>query len=233
MISRLNNAIFIHIPKAAGSSVEKVFNVLPFDWKVMDLENLVGWDPVNRIHLQHATVSQLIDFGFLTKMEFEKNYSFSIVRNPFDRAVSDYFYLSGRWKIKDSFENYILEDGKFKKIFNKEIGMNWRGDHTTPQIRFITYKDVLFVNEVLKFEELSCSLPKLLNEKFKIDLSRLPHEKKSIERKHYSEYINKKNRYLLEKKYAKDFMAFDYKFENRSRFYLIDFFLKNKTNLIL
>lgn len=135
MISRAHNTVFIHIPKAAGSSVEKVFNVLPFDWKEMNINHLVGWDPTNGIHLQHASVTQLINAGYISEDDFKHLYSFTIVRNPFDRAVSDYFYLSKRWGINDSFENYILENGDFLKIFDRK--RECFGEEITPNLKLI------------------------------------------------------------------------------------------------
>ena len=64
-----SDIIFIHIPKAAGTSI------------------------ANEIYGKrngHLTASQVVKI--LGKDEFNRKFSFSISRNPYDRLVSSYFY---------------------------------------------------------------------------------------------------------------------------------------------
>lgn len=66
-----HNAIFIHIPKTAGTSI---------------LKNLMG-DKIRRDHLTYRTFQQAQSYLF------DSYYKFCFVRNPFDRLVSAYEYL--------------------------------------------------------------------------------------------------------------------------------------------
>src|ERR1051325_4646004 len=67
MISHSHRCIFIHIPKTAGNSVNRVFGV--------------GWQ-------DHKDLQRYRDE--LPKETFERYFKFAVVRNPWDRLLSDY-----------------------------------------------------------------------------------------------------------------------------------------------
>lgn len=71
--------IFIHVPKVAGSSIERVIYQTD-KW-------LVG----------HVKASDYMKFD---KDKFDSYFSFGFVRNPYDRVVSAYHYLKKGGEIK-------------------------------------------------------------------------------------------------------------------------------------
>jgi hypothetical protein len=75
----MKNVLFVHIPKTAGTSIRSAlinspnYNY-PSEWMVS--------------HLTHAQLESRCRFH-----NFKPDYSFTFVRNPYDRAVSTYFHL--------------------------------------------------------------------------------------------------------------------------------------------
>ena len=72
-------AIFIHIPKTAGASVIKSLSKA---YKTSTIENSITQD--NNFH---STIHHTKDI-----VDVKDYFVFSIVRNPFDRAASWYFF---------------------------------------------------------------------------------------------------------------------------------------------
>ena len=106
MIFRQHKCIFFHIGKTAGVSIEKWLDNNKHDVKVGNRNIMFDWDKDKAVYLQHASVSltrELVDPKI-----FEKYYKFSIVRDPYSRAISVYYYLYDQHqKQYGSFENYI------------------------------------------------------------------------------------------------------------------------------
>jgi len=110
MISHQYNCIFIHISKCAGSSIESAFGIDISDISSSNNENLYGWNDEHKLFLQHGTPQQLLDFGFINKKIWDTYYKFVIIRNPWERAVSDYIWMIHAIKKVDSFKNFLLRD---------------------------------------------------------------------------------------------------------------------------
>ncbi len=215
MIDHKNKIIFIHIPKCAGSSVEILFGVKPKKYDVPDYERLVGWCPKRKIHLQHATAKQLLELD-LVKEEIWSSYKkFSIVRNPFDRCISDYFWIMSSTGIRDSFRNFLLKKGKFLKVLNDRTTPEYRGDHLLPQNEYIYINNKLVVDHLLRFEELKEGFPNLM-ETLGFPKRELPKTNKSKKiYKHYSHFYNSKDINIIEYIYKNDLERFNYRYEMR------------------
>jgi chondroitin 4-sulfotransferase 11 len=76
-LSRFYKCIFIHIPKTAGTSIEKILNT----------STEADFYSIKPPTLQHLTWAELKDKITLDYSEF---YKFTVVRNPFERLVSEY-----------------------------------------------------------------------------------------------------------------------------------------------
>ncbi len=217
MISKEHNLIFIHIPKCAGTSIEYLFNIKPFDWKTVDESKLVGLDIKNNLPLQHASPQELIDLKYLTYNDFKEKHSFAIVRNTYDRLVSAYLFMLSISKIRGSFENYLTKSAQFKTAIEK----NGRYTHLRSQLDYLFFDDgKQAVKDIFSFEELSSQLPKYLQTNFRKDFSQLRHEKRA-KRKHYSFYYNRKTIQLVDKIYSREIEFFKYKFEKVKKWYQI------------
>src|SRR5690606_31345973 len=114
MISHKLKIIFIHIPKCAGSSVKDYyFNKPKLDWRQPNYELLYGWCPKRRIHLQHATPKELIETELIPKEIWDSYFKFAFVRNPWDRAYSDYLWIQKDRNVKGDFKDYIKGLGEY------------------------------------------------------------------------------------------------------------------------
>jgi hypothetical protein len=135
MVSHKHKFIFIHIPKCAGSSVEAAFGI-DVNNNTGNREFLFGWDDENKIYLQHATPQQLLDFNLLTKEQWHGYYKLIIVRNTWDKVMSDYFWFRETKNFTGTFEDYLYGINSFKK-FMKEGSKSYRGDHLSPQKEYM------------------------------------------------------------------------------------------------
>ena len=141
--------------------------------------------------------------------EYNDYFSWTFVRNPWDRLVSAYFnkivdkfqsgLVSWRGKIK-SFEEFILEIEK-NDVIDLKCDRHIRSLHT-----FFPSN----VNFVGKFEKLQEDF-NLICDKTGIQQKELLVENKS-RHNHYTEYYNDETRLIVAEKYAKDIEYFGYKF---------------------
>ena len=176
MIIDEHKTIFVHIPKNAGTSIETYF-----------ANGSVRIQPS-----KHADIYEI-------KRKFKNSYNnykkFTIIRNPYDKMVSWYFYLKrnlGDYNVIE-FNNWIKDPSKFWHI-NDPIS------YLKPQYEWINN-----TVEIIKFENLNKELNKFFNEKIN-----LPIINKS-NHKHYLEYYNKQSLNIIYKRYKKDFEKFNYK----------------------
>ncbi|MCI7765075.1 sulfotransferase family 2 domain-containing protein, partial [Helicobacter sp.] len=209
--------VFIHVPKVAGSSIERV--VYQTDrW-------LVG----------HAKASQYVKFD---KNKFESYFSFGFVRNPYDRVVSAYHYLKndspnpldvewGRLHIDNlTFEEFILrlQDEYFKeRILLK--------NHFSFQYKYLCDENMnILVNFVGKFENLEEDFQKILKILSRKD--ELVHVNKSNHAS-YKNYYNDAMYKIVREIYRDDFEIFDYDLEDKKYFNIsLHNYLKNLENKI-
>ncbi|EOS9881511.1 sulfotransferase family 2 domain-containing protein [Campylobacter coli] len=194
--------IFIHVPKVAGSSIERVIYQTD-KW-------LVG----------HVKAS---DYTKFDKDKFDSYFSFGFIRNPYDRVVSAYHYLKndspdpcdikwGRLHINNlTFEEFILslQDEEFKEeILSK--------NHFSFQYKYLCDKNMnILVNFIGKFEKLDNDFKKILNILRRKDS--LVHINKS---KHlnYRDYYNSQTYKIIREIYRDDFEIFDYDLEDKKYF---------------
>jgi len=215
MISHKHKVIFVHIPKCAGSSIEVYFGVKPFKWTEPNYENLTGWCPKRKIHLHHATATQLLELELVSQEIWDSYYKFSIVRNPWSRAVSDYYWINGNTPFRISFKNYLEAKGRKRNILRDSSVKEYRGDHLLSQNEFIYIDDKLVVDQIIRLENLKTDF-KEFAAKQGLTQSKLPHDKKAKKvYEHYSHFYQDKEIKWVEEKYKKDIELFNYSFDDR------------------
>ena len=187
--------IFIHIPKTAGTSIEQFLKD--------NGKNSIDYHGVRDGRSMHHYTA--IDFKRELPWHFNDYYKFSIVRNPYDRLLSEYYwtpipnvgYKSG--KTKAEFLNYVSHIVKNNLFFQ-----NIYNDHFIPQFMFV-YDKKLLVDHIFKFENMNLIVD-FLKKKLEIE-NDLPILNKSKIKK---EYWNNKQKERIYKIYKNDFILFNY-----------------------
>ena len=201
MISHKHKFIFIHIPKCGGTSIESLFG-----------GSVCGWDGDNNLWKQHCSLNQIKS---IYKIDIDKYYKFTFVRNPWDRAVSDY-----KWWIRrkspfrrllnnSTLKDYLLGRNGYEYInhLNNRTG---RGDHFYEQSSFIFVKNINKMDFIGRFENLQEDF-NVVCDKIGIPQQQLPHKNKT-KHKHYTEYYDDETKQMVAEKYAKDIEYFGYEF---------------------
>ena len=200
MIDHTRKFIYIHIPKCAGSSVEAIFNG----------EQHKEWDADNKIWVQHATAKQIKE---IYCPEYEQYFSFTFVRNPWDRAVSDYMWMRRDLNTTDDFKSFLLLKGGFDtpRLKYPHLNVSGRGDHILPQSDFVLdAKGDIMVDFIGRVETLQWDLNVVCST---LDLPRckVPHTN-ATDHKHYTEYYDDETKQIVAEKYKKDIEYFGYEF---------------------
>ncbi|SFU61865.1 Sulfotransferase family protein [Pustulibacterium marinum] len=220
MISHEHKCIFIHIPKCAGSSIFNYFidrKTHDVSWKKPNYEVLYGWCPKRKIHLQHATAKQLIETELISEAHWKEYFKFTFVRNPWDRAYSDYLWIQKDTGAKGSFKDFILKQKGFKKVLMDNSEMSYRGDHTILQTDFFDNEGLCQMDFVGRFENLQTDFSRVINE-LDLEASFSQHEKRNVQRKmHYSEFYTGSKKRLVEEAYKEDITLLGYHFKDRKK----------------
>jgi chondroitin 4-sulfotransferase 11 len=194
--------VFIHIPKCAGSSVKSWYKEV-FNNKVLILN--------------HAPVKNFAINDF---------FKWTIVRNPFDRFISFYTFrgqiLKKRQKTSETYYNELLDWEKGIEYWtDKWFDIFWFDDRnnnymlgpidntfklSTPQVEWLTYKDQLYINHIIKLENLEHDfkpIKEMVNTN--IDLETKNRSKIKLDIK-----LNKKLKNKIRNYYKLDFELLDY-----------------------
>lgn len=190
MISHKHKYIFIHIPKCGGTSMESFLLSLEGIERPKSLAKLPK-EIKKRYHLNSGVKGHAFHKEFDITLR-KKYFSFTFVRNPFDRAVSEY-----RWDLQ-------FKNSTFLDFLQKQE--KWQIRHNHSQCEFID-EDMDFIG---RFENLQADFD-IVCERIGIPQQKLPHKNKT-EHKHYSEYYNDETRQIVAQKFAKDIEHFGYEF---------------------
>jgi chondroitin 4-sulfotransferase 11 len=215
MISHKHKCIFIHIPKTAGTSINAFFHPEKiFDNSVPDYDALYGWCPERKFYLQHATSKQLVETELITKDHWESYFKFAFVRNPWDRAYSDFLWFNKHSGASGTFIEYISESGKFRRIMRDNSTSDFRGDHIVPQIDYFDFSGKYSLDFLGRFENFKIDIATVLS-KLKIKETFEIHSNKSTRKKDYSQFYTNSMKRFVESKYKMDIELLNYKFEDK------------------
>jgi len=162
--------------------------------------------------LQHLQASQImLEVG---EELFHSYFKFAIVRNPWDKTVSQFEYMNKREDLRDFIS--MKENDSFKKylsLIQKTPHVQWESQH-----KFILDENnrslVDFIGKFESFEDdVYTILDKLkIGRKiFGLRLKKIPHTNKSS-RSHYRDYYDAESKEIVQQLYQNDIEQFKYTF---------------------
>lgn len=216
MIGLKHNFLFVHIPKTAGNAIQNILLKYSEDQRVV---SKLKHDGVERFGVASSygtkKHTKLFDYKKVISREvYDELYKFTIVRNPWDRVVSRYFFK----KMKREFEKGIsaeqIEEMPFdKKEFIKIIS-------TTPTLESFLIENpgnekVDFLNDTdidfyIRFERLQDDFAEVCS-RLHIPNEALPIRNQSKHRD-YKTYYDEETKNLVHKRHKNEIDYFDYKF---------------------
>jgi hypothetical protein len=197
------NLLFIHIPKTGGSSLEKYFSVkfnIPLSKKsLMSTEDIRDFADKPEINssLQHLTYGTIIKYKDFFKIDENNIQILSVVRNPYNKIMSDLFYLkkinvnSTKEEVYEKMQIYLQEN---------------YDNHITPQYKFITNENEELIENltIIHTETLNDDMCKLGYKDFNIKMNMNPNNV------NYYKYLNDDSIKLINENYKKDFEILNY-----------------------
>lgn len=214
MISHSKEFIFVHPHRTGGSSIElslKRYSDTPVKYR-----QKYG---VSHFDLKHGRIPDFIENKLITEDEYEKFYKFGIVRNPWERAVSWYF-----WRIlinKDEHSQKLLVKNNNKAVFDKDTFIKYQyireGLKLPPlvdDLMDINGKfDINIYDDFIRLESIDEGFDRICN-KLDIPNSKVfPYCKPpygGTNHKHYTEYYDDELIDVVKEVYGEDIKAFKY-----------------------
>jgi hypothetical protein len=188
-------SIFIHIPKAAGTSIAR---------------SIYG------MNVGHRKAS---DYIAVSDSEFKKYYRFSFVRNPWDRAISAYNFVKQggtslvqplpnniyKSSMFNTFETFVTEWLPYQDLRKTDVVFE-------PQYKYVyDTNNQLLVDFIGKIENIDTDLKKIkLQINKKIEVKQL--NKSNRQQEGYKAYYTPKSAEIIEKIYHNDIALFNYEF---------------------
>lgn len=204
------NAVFIWIPKNAGTSVVHALRRYGLV-KTKEKERIkYQFSQRGLVTFGHMDYFALLEEGYISP-EFDRTaYKFCFSRDPYDRAVSTYVYLRKSLGFEESFLEFwrrVGEHGPDPIGTHHVLGTS----HCNPQVRWIENIEMDFIG---RYENLAEDFNRLLEE-----LGLPPHSmghRNRSKRKSSNEYYCPETKAIIEKLYAEDFEYFAYPLKSDS-----------------
>lgn len=199
------NVLFIHVPKTGGTSLESYFSSkFNISLNNKSLSNFIEDDQLLNENieinssLQHITYNQIVKYSKIFNIDFDNIKIITIVRNPYERLVSDLFFLS--LITSESTKEAVLD------ILHKYLVSDKYDNHNIPQYKFITNdKGKIIQNiHILKTESLTNEMKNLGYNDFDV------YTNVNTNKVNYYNYLNNESFEIINKFYHLDFILFNY-----------------------
>ena len=212
-ISAAYQTLFIHIPKTAGSTIDyhlrqnnpeldrgKYFANVALKKFTNEEYRLCLSKPLQ--HLTYREMAKILPENILK--DYKK---FTVVRNPYDRLVSEYYFSQKYVKIYKDFEEFVR-----KALYLDLFTRVWLFDgHLETQTSYSINENKNFqsIDYIFKYENLNECFQYLKSITSK---NVTQHLRKSLERKKFQEYYTPELKQIVQEFYKEDFINFNYSF---------------------
>ena len=208
LISDSHQFVFVHIRKAAGTSLRQILQQVSLPknnqlWYKLLSRNGFAVDYHKYSFRKHANLIEAE--RSMPADKFKQYFKFAVVRNPWDRLVSEYEYIKTQ-----------PTHSRFKKLAALNFAQFVAYQSERPaahQINALRLSDgQLGCDFIGKLETLKQSL-KVVGAKIGVDFSALPHVNQ-VDRRDYRTYYDATLQAQVEKLWQADIEAFQYEFES-------------------
>jgi len=206
VISHLHRCIFCHIPRTGGTTVEEILWPHPLSEKDlwMGFRNRYGneYHTGGLQHLPARKIKQRIGNDL-----FANYFKFSMIRNPWDRSVSQYESMKLRPDLREMVG--MTQNAPFARYL--DLIARHRHVQWEPQCDFLFDQDgKLLLDFVGRYERFEGDLRKILS-RLGVSCSLLPRTNATV-RGHYVDYYNDECHSKHQSIYARDIKVLGYKF---------------------
>ncbi len=228
IISHSHKFIFIKSEKTAGTSIEAVLSeycrdndiVVPInDFRHNRNEKGEFTHRSMNADEEYRTIGQHVDAKTIRRKVpadvWNSYFKFSIIRNPWDRTISDFFWkrrqdpaIAPRKRFYHHLGVPFNELAQIRKPFNEFL----MSDEFENNDRFYIIDDQLCVDFVVRYESLLEDLGEVCK-RIGLPSVDLPNLKTGFRQKrhHYSEYFDEENKAIVAEKHKNDIRLFGYK----------------------
>lgn len=226
MILDKYKTIFFHIPKAAGSSINRF--LLPFSKDILwegkpeKYGSVMIRRPLGEDHgfwgenYMHSSASEMVKF--MGKEKFDSYYKFAVVRNTYERILSLFLW-------ERNFKNFTLENVKETIQYNGVKGATevYYKNGKFPQSRgalpinffLCDEDDNLMMDKIIYFENLNEGISKVAK-KIGLPSDELNFHVNTTDHQHYSTYYTQEIIDLIDEVYELEIKKFKFKFEDKT-----------------
>lgn len=207
MVSHSHKFVFIHIPKTGGTSIAHA--LAPYGIVLRGSQNR------SSLYFKHASA---VDIERMLGEECASYFKFSVVRNPWDWAVSNYLFNRGLhypWTRGTSY-NVCPDIPAWAGDWPFKRWLAWWLKELQPQqSRMLTdRRGRLFVDHLMRFESINADFSELLT-MLKIGHTTLPHKMLRPVHVDYSLYYDRETWEMVAAHFGEDIDRFDYKILKR------------------
>jgi len=204
MISDNKKFIFIHIPKNGGTSIQEM--LLDYLNCSYEYNNDIGLIKFKDEYGTKKHSSLLKITKAIGRKNIRKYYKFTVVRNPYDRFISMYFWaLKYKYRINQSIQEVLMRNDKINYNYAKEIISM---DFARPQTRWLKVCNKIKIDYIIRLENIQDGWNYVCN-KINIPNSVVP-KLNSNKHGYYGKYYYNELKELIDNFYSEDFTNFYY-----------------------
>jgi hypothetical protein len=200
MISIENKVIFTHPPRCGGTSFEFLLGL-----------------PESGEHFEkykHASLTDHLNYISEYNLDDIRFKKISIIRNPWDRMVSWFFFIKKRKNpfVKNTNFQKFVENSDFDQfveyIYNCEKQFFLR----RPYSFYMCDKDIFGIDFIIRYENYEYDIINVLKLLKISNISNTPKMRSSCSYANYRNYYNNKSKKIIENLYIQDIEFFKYSF---------------------